>query len=321
MVNTPCGDSVSGSAGDPMDYSTAHEAFFQPRPPGLPVPSVVSGPTAARRLRDAAEPLAMHAVWSRRVNEALASHGLDFLTSYVWGRGAALGDPSPGVAASAFAWFEPEFLKGLFQEGRSLLPRDRLLEIRTREAVAGLEQILADENVANVGHVADSLRRALDSVQSIGRPLFAGLREMPWPPSPVGQLWRACDLVREFRGDSHIAAVASTGLTPVQMNILTELWLGMPMLSYTATRAWSEEQMGTAIEQLEKRGWLVGEELTEAGAAGRQEIEDRTDAAEREFVEALGAEIDALAYQLDGWGQLCIDADAFPPDPFKRWAG
>jgi hypothetical protein len=79
--------------------------------------------------------------------------------------------------------------------------------------------------------------------------------------------------------------------------------------------------MAEAIAGLEARGWLVGEELTEAGRAGRQAIEDRTDAAEQPLVEALQNKIDALAYQLDGWGQLCIEADAFPPDPFKRWAG
>jgi hypothetical protein len=304
-----------------MDYATAHETFFRPRPPGLPVPAVVSGATAARRLRDAAEPLAMHAVWSRRVNEALAEHGLNFLSSYVWGRAASLGEPTAGVVASAFAWFEPGLIVGLYEEGRSLVPRDQLIEIRTRETVAGLQEILAGENVADVASVADTLRRGLATVQRIGRPLFAGLFDMSWPPEPVGQLWRACDLLREFRGDSHIAAVASTGLTPVEMNILTELWLGMPMLTYTATRAWSEEQMGRAIDGLEARGWLVGEELTEAGRAGRQEIEDRTDSAEQRLVEELADVIDALAYQLDGWGQICIDADAFPPDPFKKWAG
>jgi hypothetical protein len=304
-----------------MDYQAAHDAFFRRGAEGSPVPDVVAGATAARRLRDAAEPLAMHAVWSRRVNEALAERGLNFLSSYVYGRAASLGEPSADVAASAFAWFEPGLVRGLYEEGRSLLARDELLRIRTAETVAGLQEILASEDVAEVASTADTLRRAVESLDAIGRPLFAGLRGLPWPAEPAGQLWRACDLIREYRGDGHIAAVASTGLSPVQMNILTELWLGMPLLSYTATRAWSEDQMGEAIEALRRKGWMDGEELTDVGAAGRREIEDRTDAAEHALVVALGNEIDALAYRLDGWGQLCIEADAFPPDPFKRWAG
>jgi hypothetical protein len=304
-----------------MDYQAAHDAFFRRADEGSSVPDVVSGATAARRLRDAAEPLAMHAVWSRRVNEALAERGLNFLSSYVYGRAASLGEPSAEVAASAFAWFEPGLVRTLYDEGRGLLPREEMLRIRTAAAIEGLQEILASEDVAEVASTAETLRRALGSLDAAGRPLFAGLRALPWPVEPVGQLWRACDLVREYRGDGHIAAVASTGFTPVQMNILTELWLGMPLLSYTATRAWSEDQMGDAIEALRRIGWLDGEELTEQGAAGRREIEDRTDAAERALVVALGPEIDALAYRLDGWGQLCIEADAFPPDPFKRWAG
>jgi hypothetical protein len=303
-----------------MDYEAAHAAFFQTRD-SAPPPAVVASATAARRLRDAAEPLAMHAVWSQRVNEVLAERGLDFLTSYVWGRGASLGEPTGAVAAAAFAWFEPGFIRAMYDAGRALVPRDDLLALRTSAVVEGLHEILAEENVAEVAHAADVLHAAIDSLDVIGRPLFAGLRALPWPAEPVGQLWRACDLIREYRGDGHIAAVASSGLSPVEMNILTELWVGMPLLSYTATRAWSEEQMGAAIASLQHRGWLDGEELTEDGDAGRRAIEDRTDAAEAALVTALGGEIDSLAYLLDGWGQLCIEANAFPPDPFKRWAG
>ncbi|HSP37067.1 MAG TPA: hypothetical protein VLR26_04880 [Frankiaceae bacterium] len=303
-----------------MDYQAAHAAFFQPRE-DAPTPDVVAGATASRRLRDAAEPLAMHAVWSRRVNGVLAERGMDFLSSYVWGRAASLGEPAPDVAAAAFAWFEPGFVRAMYDEGRSRVSRDDLLTLRTGAAVDGLQEILATEDVSEVADAADRLRRALDSLDMIGRPLFAGLRALPWPAEPAGQLWRACDLLREYRGDGHIAAVASSGLSPVEMNILTELWVGLPLLSYTATRAWSEDQMGAAIVALQKRGWVEGEELTEDGRVGRRAIEDRTDAAESALVTALGPDIDALAYLLDGWGQLCIEADAFPPDPFKRWAG
>ena len=263
----------------------------------------------------------MHAVWSRRVNEVLAGRGLNFLSSYVWGRGASLGEPTGDVAAAAFAWFEPGFVRAMYDEGRSLLPRDDLLALRTRAAIEGLQEILAEEDVAEVGHAATCCTARSTRSRSSGVRCSPDSARCRGPRNRWGRLWRGCDLVREYRGDGHIAAVASTGLSPVEMNILTELWVGMPLLSYTATRAWTEEQMGAAIDALQRRGWLDGEELTEAGAAGRRVIEDRTDAAESGLVAALGSEIDALTYLLDGWGQLCIEADAFPPDPFKRWAG
>jgi len=53
--------------------------------------------------------------------------------------------------------------------------------------------------------------------------------------------------VREHRGDSHIAVANAAGLGPVEMNVLTECWLGMPLLSYTATRGWPEAAMRAAV--------------------------------------------------------------------------
>jgi len=90
-----------------VEYSEAMAAFFVPRQRGTPLPAAVAEGSTARQLRDACEPVAMHAVWSRATNERLADLGLDFLTSYVGGRGAFLGEPSGAVVAATFAWFEP----------------------------------------------------------------------------------------------------------------------------------------------------------------------------------------------------------------------
>src|SRR5580693_6240319 len=95
-----------------MDYDDAVATFASPRPAGTPLPEVVGAGGPARRLRDACEPLAMHALWNRRTNDCLAALGLDFLTGYVWGRAASLGEPSPPVVAAVFAWFEPGLLPG-----------------------------------------------------------------------------------------------------------------------------------------------------------------------------------------------------------------
>ena len=78
----------------------------------------VDHPSPARRLRDACEPIAQHPVWSRYVNERLAELGLDFLTAYVGGRAAYLGDPAEPVVAATFAWFEPSLIAGIYQLAR-----------------------------------------------------------------------------------------------------------------------------------------------------------------------------------------------------------
>jgi hypothetical protein len=301
-----------------VDYDGAIGVFYVNRPAGTPVPAVVAAGAPARRLRDAAEPVAMHAVWSRRVFDALAPMGLDFSTGYVWGRAAALGEPAAPVVAAAFAWFLPAYVAAEYDRGRAAAPRADLLAARDAAAAAGLNAILSDVDIAAA---VVALRRGCDAGDVTGRPLFAGLSARPWPDDPAGQLWRACDILREHRGDSHIAAVNAAALDPVQANVLTELWLGMPLRSYTGTRGWSASTMDETIDGLRRRGLLDGDEITAAGRELRDAVEAATDAQEAAVVAAIGADLDAAVDTLDDCAARCIAAGAFPPDQLKRWAG
>ncbi|HEY2285622.1 MAG TPA: hypothetical protein VGH88_07755 [Streptosporangiaceae bacterium] len=301
-----------------MDYADAAAAFFVSRPADTALPAAVTEGSPARRLRDASEPVAMHAVWSRATNERLAQLGLDFLTSYVGGRGASLGDPAGAVVAATFAWFEPGLVGGLWDAARAAVPPDQLGQARDESTVASLREVLAGEAP---GEVAALLADAAQAADGMGRPLFSGRRADGRPSDPVHCLWWACGLVREHRGDSHVAAVAAAGLNPVEANIVTELWVGMPLLSYTATRGWAPEVMQGAVDGLEGRGWVRDGALTDAGLAARLAIEEQTDAQEESIVTALGGRLDEVCDRLNHWGQLCIEAAAFPPDILKRAAG
>jgi len=307
-----------------MDYDDAVATFASPRPAGTPLPEVVGAGGPARRLRDACEPLAMHALWNRHTNERLAALGLDFLTGYVWGRAASLGEPSPPVVAAVFAWFEPGLLAGLYETARTAVPRERLLAVRDAATAASLAEVLAGDDpaeMAEVAEMADLLADAVEPADGTGRPLFSGLRGRGRPGDPYQRLWWACDLVREHRGDSHVAVANAAGLGPVEMNVLTECWIGMPLLSYTATRGWPEAAMSAAVDGLEARGWLRDGALTDAGRGARAGIEDRTDAAELPIAAALGDRLDEVVARLDGWSERCIAAGAFPADILKRAAG
>jgi hypothetical protein len=301
-----------------MDYETAVQVFFQPAPSGTPTPYPVAHASPARRLRDACEPLGIHAAWSRRTNERLGGLGLNFLTAYVWGRAACLGDVPATLVVAAFAAFEPGLITALYEKARSLVSRDQLLAIRDEATIESLQEALGNVEVTGAVRV---LRRGLSAVDGTGRALFSGLLGRHWPDSPIGQLWRACDLVREHRGDSHIAAYITACLGPVDMNILTELYVGMPLGSYTATRGWSEEVIASSVERLQKKGLISDGSLTPAGLRLREEIEEHTDAMEQPLIEAIGSDFDTLVTQLNEWAELCIKAGAFPPNIQKRAAG
>jgi hypothetical protein len=301
-----------------VDYAEATAAFFASRQDGTPVPAAVTAAGPARRLRDACEPIAMHAVWSRVTNERLAALGLDFLAGYVGGRGAFLGEPTGAVVAAAFAWFEPGLVTALWDTARATVPLDQLGQARDEATVASLRAVLAGEDLAES---ADLLAAASQDASGMGRPLFSGVRAQGRPVDPAHRLWWACGLVREHRGDSHVAVANAAGLSAVEMNVLTELWIGMPLLSYTATRGWPPEAMQQAIGRLESRGWVRDGGLTDAGRAARLGIEERTDEQEQAIVDALGGRLDELCARLNDWGQRCIEAGAFPPDILKRAAG
>lgn len=300
-----------------MDYDEVISAFFVPTPEGtVPEPTRRSG--IARRLRDAIEPIAMHPVWSRRNNAALADLGLDFFSGYAWSRAAALGEPSPGVVAATFAVFEPGMISGAYEAGRAACGRTEMLAAREVATTASLAEVLAG---ADVAAAADRLYDAVIDLDRAGRPIYAGLADIAIPTDPMGRLWRSAEMIREHRGDSHIAACVARGLDPAEMNILTELWVGMEFGTYSASRGWDEATLHGAADALAGRGLLDGHQLTDAGRAFRDAIEDDTDRAQAQLVGALGEDVDDLIADLDSWSARCVAAAAFPPDAYKRAAG
>jgi hypothetical protein len=278
----------------------------------------VDKPSPARRLRDACEPIAQHPVWSRHTNERLAGLGLDFLTSYVGGRAAYLGDPAEAVVVATFAWFEPSLIAGIYQQARQTVPRDQLMAARVEATALSLRRVLGDDDLSAV---ADALADASEAADGMGRALFSGVRATGRPVDPVERLWWAATLVREHRGDSHVAAAAAAGVGPVEMNLLTEQWLGMPLISYAATRGWSPEALQKGTVRLEARGWLRDGRITESGAEARSQIEERTDIQEQSIVDRLGARLADVCEQLEVWARCCIEAGTFPDDALKRAAG
>ena len=300
-----------------MDYADAVASFTDPLPSPAPTPLPTVEASLARRLRDAIEPIAMHSVWSKTTNEQLAALGLNFLTSYVWGRAAALGEPEPGVVVSAFAVFNPDLIVAAYTEGRAAVGREEMLATRAASTISSLADALGD---ADVSDVADTLRAAVSSISGMGRPLFSGLRDQAWPTTPIGVLWRASELAREHRGDGHVAVCLSEGLDPIKMNVLTELFVGMPLGSYSASRAWSAGEIANAAADLRAAGLIDDDGLTDSGLEYRRDIEARTDALDQPLIDAIG-DVESLLDPLLLWSQRCIDAGAFPPDPFKRSAG
>ena len=299
-----------------MDHATALQVFCQPAPPGTPAPGPVRAGSPARRLRDAVEPLAMHAVWSRLVNERLAKLGLNLLTAYVRGRAARWASPPPLVAA-AFAAFEPGLIAGLYEEGRRALGRSELLRVQEAATIESLHGILGGADVAE-----SPPRCAAESRPPTARAARCsrGCGRSPGRRAARTALARLCRRARA-RGDSHVAAYIGAGLDPVQMNVLTELWVGYPLGSYSGTRAWGQERTDRALGELRAAGLLAGDTLTEQGRQARREIEDAQIGWNSRWWRRSARACRRCSSAWTQWGAACISAGAFPPDPRKRAAG
>jgi helix-turn-helix protein len=309
-----------------MDYAEVREAFFQPRDAGAPEPGTSGWQSPARRLRDAIEPIAMICWWSEPAYDAYAALGLDFLQGYVWSRGCVLGEPDGGVVAAAFGVFEPGLIGQLYDAARAAAGLADIRAAREAGAVTALRTVLggtarggtAPERLAEV---TGALRRGVEAADTAGRPLFAGLAGLPWPADELGQLWHACTMLRELRGDSHLAACVAAGLTGLEANILTELQVGWPLHSYTATRAWPPEAMNLATLSLRERGLIAGDALTGAGASLRADIEEATDRQLAPVLDAIGPALPGILPPLREWSRQIVGHGWFPPDPYKRASG
>ncbi|GEL23117.1 hypothetical protein PSU4_20710 [Pseudonocardia sulfidoxydans NBRC 16205] len=308
-----------------MDYATMRDLFFAAPSQERPQARAATGASPARALRDAFEPLASQAIWSAESADGYRELGLDdFFVAYVRQRTAPLGEPAAPVAVTAMGVFAYDLIAPQYEAGIAAISRADAVRVRTNAPGPTLRRVLAGEPDldARAAAVLAALRRGLDAADATSRPLFTGLRAEPWPADVLAALVHACNQLREHRGDSHLAVCAVAGLDPVEMNILTELYCGYPILEYTATRGWSPEQMEAAVGRLRARGLVDGSgAMTAAGVDFRHGLEEQTDAMQQSIVDAIGDDIGVVTAELNRWSDALVAGGAAPVDPAKRLAG
>jgi hypothetical protein len=217
-------------------------------------------------------------------------------------RAACLGRARGAAVAAIFAAIEPGVVTRSIDEAWRVADPELFCEARLEASVRALESVIGD--APGLDRALQLLQRAIGGASKEGHPMFMALQDLPWPGTTLGDLWRACDMVREHRGDSHVNAWVSMGLHPVEMNVLSELWRGVPLGSVTMMQmGWTRLDVDGALARLTERGSVVGHELTDDGRRLREEIETATDAQEQSLVEALGDDADELLELLDPWAR------------------
>ena len=229
-----------------------------------------------------------------------------------------MGTPAASVVVATFGVFEPSLLTAVYQQAISIASRDDVLRARAEGAAESLAAIVFETDAAAV---ADPLLEALAAVDGMGRPLFSALRELPVPESAAGRLWRAAELVREHRGDGHLAACVAAGFDALTMNVLTELWLGYAAGEYSSTRGFGADRIAATVATLEQAGWADDDGLTPKGVKVRLRVEAATDESQAGLVRQLGDRLPGIVETSRRMSAQVLAAKAFPPDPRKRAAG
>lgn len=278
----------------------------------------------ARRLAAALEPFAGQVYFSPECHSAYESLGfgpspgksgevcLPDGPAYFCSRGSLLGQVPGEVVVAAFAVFNPDVVVPSVRRGWELTDAVTIEMARTEGALAQLRRILGAEP-DGAARAVELLGRAGEGLRPEGRPLYAGLLARKVPEEALGAAWRLADRLREYRGDSHIAAWTTAGFDATEIGLLTEPYWGLPMRTYIRTRGWSDDQLDAAEQRLVDRGLVEGSALTEKGRAEREAVEAATDHACRRIVDNLGNELGELVSILSGWSRAIQDAGGYPP--------
>ncbi|SFT38275.1 hypothetical protein SAMN04487904_101656 [Actinopolyspora lacussalsi subsp. righensis] len=211
--------------------------------------------------------------------------------AYFASRAAPLGAVGANLVTATFYNFNPELVRQHIPAAWSIAAPEDIVAARFRAVSGALERMLGREAVRSeaVDEAGRLAAKAAERCSPAGKPLFAGHAEIEYPDEPHLRLWHALTLLREFRGDAHIAVLQQAGLGPLQAPVLqSAAGRGMNAATLKQTRAWSEEQWTDAQLELADRGLLDSSgAVTTAGEQLLDEIEDTTDAASLEPWRAL----------------------------------
>jgi hypothetical protein len=246
---------------------------------------------------------------------------------YFASRSAAMGEVGAGVVAATFYNFNPQLVAHFIPRAWSLCDPPGVLAARFTGIDAALRRILGDLlcESPEVGEVVDLLRIATDVCRPEGRPLYAAHADLRWPSESHLAMWHGLTLLREHRGDGHLIALQSVGLSGIEALIThTATGAGFTQKFARTRRAWSPEQWDEAVAGLQVRGILDEDgALTHIGIEVRQQAENLTDELAATPWNELGEQrVRRLGALMVPIHAAVLASGVFPDGTYgDRWAG
>lgn len=212
---------------------------------------------------------------------AYADLGIEGFDGYFASRAAAMGAVGAEVVIATFFNFNPAVVRHAVPKVWSIAAPTAVQAARRSGIDAALERLTGSVlDGAELDRAVELIRPAVDAAADsiAGRTLAAAHLALPWPESPRVALWHAISVLREHRGDGHVACLTEAGLDGIEALVMHGASGEVPAAILQGTRSWGDDDWAAAVDRLASRGLVEGGGgFTDPGRALRQRIEDRTD--------------------------------------------
>lgn len=259
----------------------------------------------ARRMFELLEPICLVTFTADECREELAALGhRTYWDGYFASRAAPLGRVPAEVVHAAFYSFADGEVARHIPSAWETIPPEASVAARERGSAASLRRILGDDLAGSPGVVraADLTTKAAMSAPTEGRVMYAGMRTLPVPGDPVARLWHSATVLREHRGDGHVAALVGERIGGTEAHVLSALAQGIhPPESFGRIHHLPKERLAAVMDGLRERGLVDADgRFTDAGRATSQRVEALTDELAAPPYDALSpAELDELIAELE----------------------
>jgi len=226
--------------------------------------------------------------------------GLPGPIGYIASRCAPLAPAGPDAVIAAFGSISPPAIGFTFELVAAVTDFESVWKARNEAVAEGLREF-APAIVPALEELGPRLWPIIEQLSTTGRVFFASHLRMERPTDPLLSGWHAVNCLREWRGDTHWALVAASGLTGIEASILHNSWLGYEDGWLPTSRGSSPDEINVGWSRLASRGLVSDGAITNEGIELRQQLEDETD------------RHTALPWQLLGEEQSIEFANRFEP--------
>lgn len=275
---------------------------------------------SARRAWLSLEVLHVTGYFAPEPRERYKALGLRPSLAYFAARSAPMGPVPAEVTVATFYVFSPTLVSAALPAAWSVASPAKVLAARHDGVTATLRRVLGDIDPVELVEATDLALTACAGLPLAGRPLYAGHASLPLPDDPLLRLWHAASLLREHRGDGHVAALLHAGLDPVEA-LVTGGATSSTTPFLRSTRGWTDEEWAAGEQRLRDRGLLKAgsADLTPDGVALRAAVEVQTGLAALPGWAHLGEQgTTRLVELLRPWRDTVLAAGVLPAELSRR---